>query len=429
MRIESQERQDQSRQRIIHKKMPNEGSNNSNGTIKVPVRNFLMIKRLEDDPDNDDGVLLIGTIVQYVLNERGLKSLNDTDDDDDDDDTQSKYFDYRFNDCSYKDDNTLAFRRTETSGKYNNIWRTTLQTKIPLNMKVEEEIFPFKLITATADIELSSGFHGNQTIRPNLVLAQKHCIRLNAAIQEPDGKFQDVHKDVDASLDCMTKYDLLSPYPDITYLYEKKKGYCPKYTVTFHLMIDGVGKFVGTLLPLLLVSTLNTLYLMYEMDQENNDAKDLLEFSSTLGLTVVFLFGSIYDPVASKAKWPDIVYVICIFFSLILSSISESFVGGSFGYRIAGVALFWFSFVFPISNYARISWLMYRKRPRKGSEKLFVKDKTYKALNDFSKHAFITLETDPENKTELKEEVVQALKASKYTIDGDNSGKKYLISY
>ena len=390
--------------------------------IKVPVRNFLKIKRLEDDPDRDGGILLVGTFVQSVLNENGeLPPLNG------DDDTTSKYFNYRFND--YKDDDNLTFRRTQDvpieDEKENGsvVWRTTLQTRIPLKLDVEKEIFPFKLITATAEIELSSFSDEKQIIRPNIVLARED-FQLNASILEPKGGFRD-YRDVDATLDDMGKLDLLSPYPTICYEYDKKKGYCPKYSVTFDLRIDGGVKFVGILLPLILVSVLNTLYLrndLYlrdEMKEPEPDVKDLLEFSATLGLTVVFLFGNIYDPLDSKAGLQDTLYIIFIFISLILSSIPDSF-----NWRKAGVALFWISFVFPVSSYLRIWWLVHKKKPGKGSEKFFLEDKHCK---DFSNDVFITLEPDPDDPKKLKEGIEQDLTKSKYTVKEEK--KKYFISY
>ena len=417
--------------------------------IKVPVRNFFLIKRLEDDPDNNAGVRLVGTFVQRVLiknkdlNE--LKSLNNNDTD-----KVSKYFDYRFNDFTCNDGNNLSVRRTQQEPVDDGIiWRTTLQARIPLKIDVQNEIFPFKLMTATAEIELSSFTNDDNgtVVRPNIILHRKDK-RLNVAIPQVEkrtNKFGEcikiVHKDinykdVDEALDHIGKLDLLSPYPDVCFEYDGEKDYCPKYTLTFHLSVDGRGKVVGIVLPLLLVSTLNTLYLKNDMTKDDNDdlnfkndVQELLEFSATLGLTVVFLFGNIYDPIDSKAGLLDVLYIILIFVSLILSSISENFLGGSFSCRIAGAALFWISFLFPISNYAKIRWLMRSKRPGKGSEnseEIFVNGKKSQDVKGFSEDDFITLERGPDKKL-LKDDIKNELEDAGYEVEVNE--KKTLIRY
>jgi len=397
-----------------------QGNTPEKGTeIKVPVRNFLMIKRLEDDENKEGGVRLVGTIVQYVLHDGKIASVNKIDAD-----KLSKYFNYRINDRSCDGDKTLTARRMEDPNP--NIWRTTFQAHIPLKIMVEEEYFPFKIIRATAGIELSSGADGDTRIRPNLVLANTENIRSNVNISGVDRR-GNIDTNVEDTLDGMVKYDLLTPYPEVVYKYDKEKGYCPVYAVTFHLTVNGNEKFVRTLLPLILVSALNTLYLWNDEYNDENDVsdkqnvKDLLGFTSTLALTVVFLFENIYDPAGNKAKLPDILYVLFIFVSLILSAIPST------AWRIVGAALFWCSFFFPISNYLRIKWKMHKKRPQKGTNKLFVKDDDYKQLDDFQDDVFVRLEPDAEDKKELKAGTKEKFDPNVFDFDKDD--KTIFIKY
>ena len=343
-------------------------------------------------------------------------------------------------DCTCSD--ALEFRRTTTKDVETHdgvtkkpMWRTTFQARIPLKIEVVKEFFPFKIMKAKVEIELSSGSNGKQTIRPNLVPAKLSDIRSNVAIHEVKGKKNTMatHRDVDKALDNMTKYDLLSPFPEVDFEYDKKKGYCPKYSVTFYLAIDGIAKFVGTLIPLVLVCTLNTLHLINDCkhSDEGNEAEkvsELLNFSSMLALTVVFLFGSIYDPVGSNSKSSitDSLYILFIFCALILSAVPESFVSGNFAIRIIGAALFWLSFVFPIYNLGYSYWIMNQKKPKKGVEKLFLKDKSYLARDNFSEEFFIKLEPDENNPKDLKEDAKTEIeKTYKLTDDGNN----YIIRY
>merc|ERR1712157_248642 len=135
-----------------------------------------------------------------------------------------------------------------------------------------------------------------------------------------------------------------------------------------------------------------------------------------------------YDPVGSNSKSSitDSLYILFIFCALILSAVPESFVSGNFAIRIIGAALFWLSFVFPIYNLGYSYWIMNQKKPKKGVEKLFLKDKSYLARDNFSEEFFIKLEPDENNPKDLKEDTKTEIeKTYKLTDDGNN----YIIRY
>jgi len=145
-------------------------------THLLPVRQFLLIKRLEDIPGVEGGIRLVATLVQYVYNISGVERVNKFEPNM----PESKYFAYRFNDFA-PSQNDLGFRRMEITDCFYDekskekfpLWRSTFSGKLPMETETLLDVFPFKIVKVKLHIELNSSFVDNKRVRPALVLSKK----------------------------------------------------------------------------------------------------------------------------------------------------------------------------------------------------------------------------------------------------------------
>lgn len=361
----------------------------SSGTHLLPVRQFLLIKRLEDIPGIEGGIRLVATFVQYVFNVSRVERVNKCEPNM----PESKYFAYRFNDFA-PSPNDLGFRRMEISDCYYDedskekfpLWRSTFSGKIPMETETLLDVFPFKIVKVKLHIELNSSFVDNKRVRPALVLSKKQehhvgepkkrdkplitCIQPASDPQITDNGFFSFNQKKNAlkeKLDQVQRYELVSPYPRAVYYFDKKKNYCPRYTITFVMKNKGIDKQIATILPLFLVSIINTYsFLTLSSDyldekfpiQEYDRRQEAVELTgqhlalaSTMAIVVVFLLRNIYEP-SVKSNWLTMnnIYLILVFLSLILSAIPDTIFEHWRPARKTGVILFWISFIFPINN-------------------------------------------------------------------------------
>mmetsp|Transcript_17360 Transcript_17360/g.22570 ORF Transcript_17360/g.22570 Transcript_17360/m.22570 type:complete len:406 (+) Transcript_17360:181-1398(+) len=318
----------------------------------LPVNNFLLIKKVVDDPEIDEGLFLIGTFVQTVMEVEKVP------------DKEEFNFEYRFGDMSAEVGSDYMQLRRQEPVKAKNVQgeplegtRSTFQTKIPLIIETVLESFPFHISTATADIELSSTFKGGTRLRPNLVLSQKDR-RGNVCIQDLKN-LSNKEATIDDILDKLDKtklFDFISPYPEIRYEYDVKKKYCARYTLTFYCIKGGFTKFMTIILPIFLIAVINTINVLndsFDFGDGPVDTADHLGVSSALGLTAVFLLPIILEQNTRQALWKlDNLYILLIFLSLMLSSFSKKFTGTSVP-ELFGMSLLWFSFLSPIVSAIR----------------------------------------------------------------------------
>eukprot|EP00957_Ditylum_brightwellii_P189941 14460425-Ditylum_brightwellii.AAC.1 len=124
--------------------------------IVVPVSNFCLIKHLNGDGEGN--LTLVGTLIQYVFDTH--KSVLHT--------AKEPSFKYRFNDLT-SDDSTVQSRRLEDYRKEKKATRETFQMSAPLEVNVVFDRFPFKIVTASLLIELSTTFDDEheKRLRPN----------------------------------------------------------------------------------------------------------------------------------------------------------------------------------------------------------------------------------------------------------------------
>jgi len=336
---------------------------------KLQTRNFFLMKKIIDDPDVDGSLMLVGTFVQYVfgLTEEEAKRAG------------GFSFEYRFNEKCATDE-TLQKRRAESLRSISDkvfVSRTTFQASIPLEMDVPFTAFPFHVATATAAVELSSTFEGDQTIRPDLVL-HKDDPRQNFSIQSlgPSSMHsmlfgQDsstpnstIEQQILEKIDASKKFDFVSPYPKLHFVYDTEKKYCSRFVMTFYCSTAGFMKFLSIILPIFLISVVATINVANEWispDAKGSEVTGHLEVTSALTLAAVFILPQIIESSSNQHSTLnlDSFYVIIIFVSLVLTSFPKR-IATTFAVETIGVVLLWLSFLIPISG-----WFRYRNIIRK----------------------------------------------------------------
>jgi len=343
---------------------------------KLRTRNVLMIKKLIDSPEEESDIQLVGTIIQQVfdLTEEEHKGTNFE-------------FDYRFNENTASAETGNLYKRrseplitSDSTGKEILGVRNTYQTQIPLIVETLYSAFPFRIVTATATIELSSPNLGTGTLRPDLLL---HTVdpRNNISIQAlkpscqqallanatggerykkkiPDDVCELTERILD-KLDCTKKYDFISPYPKVYVEYEKKKEYAPRFVLSFYCITSGFAKIVSIVLPMILITFMTFVNVMNDvMTEEIDDAEIIkgeevsshLQVMSVLTLSTVFILPKILDPsnrndIFSQSN----IYVILVFLSLILTSLPRRFAGTA-AYEICGFVIMLLSLFIPVVN-------------------------------------------------------------------------------
>ena len=365
-----------------------------------PVSNFLLIKKLID---NEDGELtMLGTVVQSVF--PCLSKLNvhqDNGDSNKGGTPELQAFEVRLNDES--NDDYIVHRRSSTEKMKDNVeyLRSTYQLKAPLVVtKIILDSFPFVIKKATVAIELST-FDSNH--RPTLLL-DKIERRNVVAIQECDPGESLYDK-----LDQSAKYDLLSPYPEVEFFWDKKKKYCPRFDVSFYIMESGLLKFLKVTIPMILIATLNTVNVTLETDG-SIDPSDFLANSATNALTAIFLVSDVNtaQPKKTRILTPNLLYIITVFMGLTLSSFPTNILYSNLKFvPQAGMYIVWISFVFPFSNLMYFLYVQRKitsKKDTSNSINNYLKDKQVARITHFSQYCFASeSERDYDNLYEMED--------------------------
>jgi len=375
----------------------------------VRVRNVFMIKKLIDSPEEEDGIQLIGTFIQQVF-----------------DLTEEQYekkdfaFGYRFNETTATEETGLQKRRTESlattetmkDGTKKDILgaRTTYQAQIPLVVETLISMFPFRIVTATATVELSSMNLGEGTIRPDLFLHTKDprnniaiqglkpdarssllSVAMGEKTQKKDATLAGITEQLFDKLDKMKKYDIVHPYPKVYIEYEKKKAYAPRFVLSFYCITSGFAKIVSIILPVLLVTFITIINVIQDVKQVSNgdggeEVSNHLQVMSGMTLTAVFILPEIIDPSnRNNIFGQSNIYVILVFLSLILTSIPYG-VFKTVVPEIVGAVMMFASFLLPLVNTFRYYRII---RRIKGESMLqsdnqshrFLGEKSYKQWN------------------------------------------------
>ncbi|CAJ1946550.1 unnamed protein product [Cylindrotheca closterium] len=290
-------------------------------------------------------------------------------------------FKYRFNDAK-ADKQNLDLRRTEIheTRDLGKDYRHTLQVKAPLELDVVFDAFPFKVKTATLMIELSTFTSSDckTRLRPNIIVhrkekrimfgiqkdpnasSSKKSKKIHPAVavyQSLSGRETALFEQAKEKIDKSYVYDFVSPFPNITYLFDNSaKKYCPKYSIQFLLVEDGMKKFFEIVFPMLLIAAMNHLNVVNAVKAIRNgnemevEAVDYLNNSATLALSVVVFLPTMIGTSRFHSIFQvNNLYISTIFVALALSSLPYAVVETTIPAQV-GTYLFWASFLFPVVN-------------------------------------------------------------------------------
>ena len=369
------------------------GKKREKPTKKYRTLHTFLLKKLVDDPDVEGGLLLIGTFVQRVLDldEETAKEYAED---------EKNFFSYRFNENSASEDSVIVRRvepevvfdvdengdpKVDENGKEVILChgvRATMQARVPLEVDVFTAAFPFTVSLATAAIELSSIFlvEKNHTARPDFLLFEDDP-RNTVAIQNKEDQYdeaeillerlcdvsptfglreaieENIEEKVLGKLDKTKSYEFLSPYPEVSFLYDHKKEYCPRFIISFYCVKPGFQKLVAILLPMFLVFFLAILNVLNDIHYaEGEDISSHLQVSSALTLAIVFVLPQLLDEKANRDKlWTkENLSIIVFFVGLVFASVPAAMSPTIFGLeQIIGVVLMGLAtFLLPITNCA-----------------------------------------------------------------------------
>jgi len=364
----------------------------------VRVKNVFMMKKLIDSPEEEDGIQLIGTFIQQVF-----------------DLTEEQYekkdfeFGYRFNETTATEETGLQKRRTEAmattetmkDGTKKDILgaRTTYQAQIPLVVETLISLFPYRIVTATATVELSSLNLGEGTIRPDLFLHKKDprhniniqglkpdarnsllSVAMGGKTQKKDETLAGITEQIFDKLDKMKKYDIVHPYPKVYIEYEKKKAYAPRFVLSFYCITSGFAKIVSIILPVLLVTFITIINVYQDVNTPlGEEVSSHLQVMSGMTLTAVFILPEILDPSNRNDLFGQSnIYVILVFLSLILTSIPKAVFKTQVP-EIIGVVIMFASFVLPVVNTIRYYGII---RRIKGESMLLSDNQSHRFLSE-----------------------------------------------
>eukprot|EP00536_Pseudo-nitzschia_multiseries_P006304 jgi/Psemu1/65532/estExt_Genemark1.C_1320026 len=364
----------------------------ANTDNKLRTRHTFMLKKIVDDDDVDGGLRLIGTFVQIVYDLDANQVNNQIQ-------KKKAFFDYRFNEISTTDKD-INVRRTESmsineNGNTTSASRTTLEVSILLQIRSLFPLFPFQINLATAEIELSSVFSNSTTVRSNLLL-HKHDPRNIICIQnlksnderilkifEESAQNDDLTDKILDSMDKTKVYNVLSPYPEVSFEYDRNKQYCSRFILHFYVENPGFHKLVSILLPMILVTFVATMNVWNDMKREDGDiAANHLQVTSTLTLTIVFVLPQIVNRVNHRDKLltKDNVNIMVFFVALILASIPKNLAKTGIP-ELVGVILMGLSLLLPAYHYMLYSGKRRKikaKAQRSTTEQQFLKEGNYK---------------------------------------------------
>lgn len=361
--------------------------------VRVNVHNFFLMKHIIND---GDGLIAVGTFVQHVF--AGTDELTN----------EEIEFAYRFNDETA--DEFVKHRRTEKhETSLGTMYRHTYQVKAPLEVSVELDWFPFRVVSANLLVELSTcTANGNKTrLRPNLIVHKRSkqnmfCVQKEQFLNKEDSSILEQTKD---KMDRVEGFEFITPFPKISYLYDPNKKYCPKFMVKFLMVEDGMKKLVEIVCPMILMAGMITIHVLNPEEQE---IVDYLANSATFALSGMVLMPTMIGTARRQQFFTfNNAFMIFIFAGLLLTSVPKSLFGHN-GIAITGMVLYWLSFFFPAYNMFRYIQY-YRFAETDANHNHFWPDTNYESYNiaqDDAADSFVKIEdivyTDEASRSEME---------------------------
>jgi len=390
----------------------------------VPVSNLFVLKHIKDNPEEENGLLIVGTIVQIINDENDcFKKCFD----------HEASFPYRLNEEDGED--YVKFCKMERKRK---VVRSTFSLKAPLDIVDVFDKFPCRIMKAKLTVELSTiPFYGNNIkVRPKFCLnieAKSSNISLqdSAVIRGSNGGFIRGVKFPNLSEKVLLRDKDQNVVPHVAYIMKKDES--SKLELTFFLFECGVSKFVTVVCPMLLVCVMN--YFKVRTSQIDVDnyvvSSEYLGNSAAFACTIVLLIEHVI-PKSRKNSMvcSDTLYLVSVFTALALISVSAKETWYEKFPAEIGYCLFFTSFIIPLANKIQYYYCMRKvKRLHITDANDFIKDdRDFFEIREHNYDDFFksvtSLVKDPENLKSKGYNTVQQSNEST-TITYSNDGEKY----
>jgi len=304
-----------------------------------PVFHLCHFKRLRDDEDSSSTLNMEASFIQVTFHkkkhdEKGAKEEYDT----------KPSFGYRINSKNPREEDCQLRNKTtiwESDDDY--ITKSTIDVLLPLEITPLLAMYPFTIYKAEVTIELVSKILDKVTFRPKIAINTKDLNKnFTIKINEVD-------------LDKSKKFDFVTRCPSVQYFTDGSNGQqCKKFSVSFLLIDDGIGKFIKFYLPFFLICIISTVNALDDQHHEGGkklDFADYIQTSSTMALAFVFLIPEAADTTRNQflRSFGSTANAIFICLGLMLASFPPSF---KVPYYKIGILFLWLSFSFPIYNFS-----------------------------------------------------------------------------
>ena len=329
-----------------------------------------MVKRLEDNPNNENEILCAATVIQRCMFvEPSLVQGSGQER------AAGDGFVVRIND-SVSGTGAAEVRKVVEAeivfqGEPTGFSSVSVTTSVELPMKkiVIFDRQPFRITACELMLELTS-FTGKIDpktghefeFRPDLMCHTEDIRNLVCIRDWQDG------------LDSMREYDMINTSPTVEYIFDAKYAkdgspqtiYVPRFKMTFYMTKDWLQPFLANLMPIIFIcigNALNGAYSLenawshigtnYITENESDDAtsrkSDFLSDELTLGLTLVFMIPQISQ---SESLENDVdinhFFVAILFIGLILGSIGG--VTHNYVFLCSNIIM-WGALAIPMSNF------------------------------------------------------------------------------
>lgn len=390
--------------------------------VLLSVHHSFVIKNISDD---GNGLVVTGTFSQYVFcsNHDLIEYGNNRSEDDEDNDMIGVSFGYRFNDTSAEDEKYFVqYQGTEIQEKTDmgKLFLHRYYVKLPLELDVQLDCFPFRVISASLLVELTTFITDGQKlkVRPDLLIHRRD--KTNMFRIEPDSWHPDSRSPMYQAKDIIDQsesYDLVSPFPRVSYIYNPEKNHCCQFRVRFLMVQNGSKKMLEILAPMILIAGLNTINVL---QGEDDNILDYTGNSATFALSVLVFLPTIGSGASHVQElWrASNMYVISIILALGFSSVAFQWLGNN-NLATAGMILLWGSFLFPILNFLRyVRFARHAKFNKAGAASHFWADsdaELYEATEYNADSSFVKV-SDLVNNTIVNNTTTDDLKDMDYRI-------------
>ena len=360
-----------------HKRCPSwyDDKSISPETIHVPVEHIMMIKKIEENCNNE--VYLCCTMIQIMI---GVTPK--------DDNGKIITFGYRINEIK-PSEKLLCKRRSIIGTDENGIKyvKTTFSAKIKLDKAVIFHGYPFLLYECAARIELLEFEFDNLQVKPNIVFRKAVYMYQYFRVRDP---FRELFNKAPS-------VNFLTPYPSVKI--DNKNSKCQAFEVSFFAEDGNMMKTQMIFyLPFLLIGFLNLFHVLSATPETN--ASDYIENASTIALASVFMLPLMYSKQSYRFHFgSNEAAIVCMFLSFLFSLARTNLdVAPTFLYFIgsntttlfdtfSGLrkdAYFYPSFSFVFSLAIPISWFWNKWYFKRNKGFITKENGSYEGIKDFN---------------------------------------------